>query len=549
MTNLEILPLGGAGEIGRNCTAVIQGDDIIVVDCGISFPHEEQLGVDIVIPDFSFLIENKDKIRGIFLTHAHEDHVGALSWLLKDIKVPVYGTELTHAMIRQKLDERLDIRTLILREVQLGEVTKAGAFEVELIHVTHSIPDSSAISIKTEHGYVLFTGDFKLDFTPVDGRLTQIQRLTEIGREGVVVLLSDCTNIERKGWGRSERMVAQGFRKVFTEAPGRILITTFASNIHRMQQALDIAAETGRKVAVAGRRMEQTLEICSKLGHVRIPKGVRIALEDIDNYEPHELVILTTGSQGEPRSALVQMSKGEYSRMKIREGDRIIYSARAIPGNEAPIWRTLNRIFNLGAVVVYDQDPPVHVSGHGHQEELKLMINLLRPFYLAPVHGEPRHQHLYLEMSRFMGHPEHRMFQLHDGMKLVLNETTAWTEEFCSAEPKLLDSSGKFFVSNAVLQERTSMANFGMVIIELKVNAKGAHLEDPPLLTAKGFSADEDVLRRVQTTIGANLDKLSPSEWRDKETVRSIAMDAARVTLQRSASNRALLHCSIHYVN
>ncbi|RYG30059.1 ribonuclease J, partial [bacterium] len=381
MSVVQVIPLGGVGEIGKNCTAVREGEDIVLIDCGLSFPDEDMMGVDIVIPDFTYLVENADKVRGVFLTHAHEDHVGGLPYLLKQIRVPVYCTEFTQALIRQKLEERLTRDRIDIRVFKPGDIIQAGKLSVEPVRVTHSIPENCSMAIRTSHGIVLFTGDFKFDFTPVDGKLANITRFGELGVEGVVALFSDSTNVDRTGWGPSESTVTEGLRAVFTSAPGRVLITTFASNIHRLQQAYDVAAETGRKVAVIGRRMEQNVDICERLGYLKVPKETRIRLDEVQNYPDDKLVIFTTGSQGEPMSALVQMSKGTYGRMQIKRGDTLAYSARPIPGNEGAIWRTINRLFEQGCRVVYDSPTPIHVSGHAYQEELKMMVNLTRPYY------------------------------------------------------------------------------------------------------------------------------------------------------------------------
>ncbi|RYG47329.1 ribonuclease J, partial [bacterium] len=325
MSVVQVIPLGGVGEIGKNCTAVREGEDIVLIDCGLSFPDEDMMGVDIVIPDFTYLVENADKVRGVFLTHAHEDHVGGLPYLLKQIRVPVYCTEFTQALIRQKLEERLTRDRIDIRVFKPGDIIQAGKLSVEPVRVTHSIPENCSMAIRTSHGIVLFTGDFKFDFTPVDGKLANITRFGELGVEGVVALFSDSTNVDRPGWGPSESTVTEGLRAVFNSAPGRVLLTTFASNIHRLQQAYDVAAETGRKVAVIGRRMEQNVDICERLGYLKVPKETRIRLDEVQNYQDDKLVIFTTGSQGEPMSALVQMSKGTYGRMQIKRGDTLVY--------------------------------------------------------------------------------------------------------------------------------------------------------------------------------------------------------------------------------
>ena len=538
---VEVIPLGGAGEIGKNCTAVRQGEDIVVIDCGLSFPNEEMFGVDIVIPDFTYLFENAEKVRGVFLTHAHEDHVGALPYFLDKVKCPVYASTFTHAMIRQKLEEKVGLKGLDLREFNFGEIIEAGSLSVEPIRITHSIPENASFAVRTEHGIVFLTGDFKFDFTPVDGKLTNITRLGEIGQEGVVVLLSDSTNVDRPGWGPSERAVMEGLGKVFREAPGRVLLTTFASNVHRMQQVFEVAAETGRKVAAVGRRMEQVLDICTQLGYMRIPDGVAIKLDNLKSYEPHEVAILTTGSQGEPMSALVQMSKGTYGRLQILEGDTLIYSARPIPGNEAAIWRTINRLFRQGANVIYDSPMPVHVSGHAYQEELKMMVNLLRPFYLAPVHGEPRHQHVYLEMIRDMGYPEHRIFKLEDGSTLQIKEKSAEIGEKVPCGRVLVDNSGTPGISDEVLRDRSNLANDGLVAVTVVIDPERGELVGDPIIVSRGFHGPEGALDSAMEVLEDGLDSLDPDDLRDVDKLRHQVTDIVRRYIQKRTSLRPLV--------
>jgi ribonuclease J len=529
VSQVEILPLGGAGEIGRNCTLLIQGDDMIMIDCGISFPNEEMHGVDVVIPDFSYVLENREKLRGIILTHAHEDHIGALSHFLKELKTPIYATTFCHAMIRPKLEERMDTKGLKFEEVRPGAKLKMGKLEVEWVRVTHSIPEACGIAVHTEHGIVFFTGDFKIDFTPVDGKTTDIHRLTELGNEGVVCLLSDSTNVDRPGFGPSESSVTDGFRKAFSKAEGRILVTMFASNIHRMQQAMDMAEEQGRKVAVAGRRMEQTIDICTRLGYLKPPKGIRIRLDEAYDFEPEKVVILTTGSQGEPMSALVQMSRGEYSRMKVVPGDTIVYSARPIPGNESAIFRTINRLFKLGATVVYDQKPAVHASGHAYQDELKMMINLVKPFYLAPIHGEPRHQHAYCEMALEMGHAPHRMFKLYDGAKLIMDDTKAWMEEVTDGADVWIDRSGNE-VPAQVVRERVALAEMGVIVLQIAVTKGGL---ESVTATTNGVGGPSKIAQLAATAAGDALAILTAAELQDHALVQKTATDGARAFLQR----------------
>lgn len=541
MSVVQVIPLGGVGEIGKNCTVIRQDDDIVVIDVGLSFPNEEMPGVDIVIPDFTYLVENKDKIRGVFITHAHEDHVGGLPYLLAQANVPVYATEFTHLLIRNKLEEKCNFKELDLRTFAPGDVIKAGRLTVEPVRVTHSIPDTCAMAIGTDHGVVLMTADFKFDFTPVDGRLTNMTRLGELGREGVILLLSDSTNVERPGWGPSEIKVSEGLRKVFNEAPGRVLLTTFASNIHRMQQVYNVAAETGRKVAVVGRRMEQNIDVCSRMGYITIPKGVRINLDEMRQYPADKLVVLTTGSQGEPMSALVQMSKGEYGRLQIVAGDTVIYSARPIPGNEAAIWRTVNRLFRQGATVIYESPTPIHVSGHAYQEELKMMINLTRPFYLAPVHGEPRHQHRYLQMGAEMGYPDHRMFTMTDGVPLCMDESHAYLGDQVPFGRVLVDSSGTPGVPDEVLRDRNNVARDGFVAVTIVLDVELGEVVGDPVLQAKGLHAPEGTLNAALSVVQDALASLDRNELSDVDKVRHAVGDVLKRFLFKRASVRPLV--------
>ncbi len=541
MAIVQVIPLGGVGEIGKNCTVVQQGDDIIVIDCGLAFPNEEMPGVDIVIPDFTYLVENKEKIRGIFITHAHEDHVGSLPYLLAQINVPLYATEFTHALIKHKLEEKCPGKDLILREFKPGDIIQAGSMSVEPIRITHSIPDTCCMAVRTEHGIVFFTADFKFDFTPVDGKLANITRIGEIGQEGVIVLLSDSTNVERPGWGPSERRVSEGLRKTLLEAPGRVLLTTFASNIHRLQQLFEVASETGRKVAVVGRRMEQNLDICTRMGYIKIPKNTLIRLDEMKMYPDDKIAILTTGSQGEPMSALVQMSKGEYGRLQIKQGDTLIYSARPIPGNEAAIWRTVNRLFRQGCNVIYDSPSPIHVSGHAYQEELKMMINLTRPFYIAPVHGEPRHQHLYNTIAAGMGYPEHRMFTLTDGVPLCMDETSAYLGEQVACGRVLVDNSGTPGIPDEVLRDRYNVSNDGIVIITIVLDLEKGELVGDPSLQARGFHGPPGILDTALDVLVDGLKSLSRDELKDVGRVRHDAADVVKRLIQKRASLRPLV--------
>ncbi len=545
MSQVQVVALGGVGEIGKNCTVVEQDDDIVVIDCGLSFPNEEMLGIDIVVPDFTYLVENKEKVRGVFITHAHEDHVGGLPYLLSQINVPVFASELTTALITSKLEEKIPTKQLDIRTFKPGDVLEAGKMSVETIRITHSIPETCCMAVNTKHGYVFFTADFKFDFTPVDHKLTNITRIGEIGQEGVLCLLSDSTNVDRPGWGPSERLVADGLKKVFATAQGRVLLTTFASNIHRMQQLCEVAGEMGRKVAVVGRRMEQNLDICQRLGYLKIPKGVKINLDEMSQYPDNQIAVLTTGSQGEPMSALVQMSKGTYGRLQVKQGDTLIYSARPIPGNEGAIWRTINRLFRQGCNVIYQSADHIHVSGHAYQEELKMMVNLTRPYYIAPVHGEPRHQHLYSEIASGMGYPPHRIFTMEAGVPLVFSETEAHHGEPVPCGRVLVDNSGTPGVPDEVLRDRYNVANDGLVVITIAVDPEHGELVGEPILQAKGFHGPDGIIDQAFTFLSDALGELSREDLRDTSKVKHEAQDVVRRFINKRCSLRPLVLTSI----
>lgn len=489
---LQVIPLGGASEIGKNMIAVRYADDIVVIDAGVTFPSSEHPGVDLIVPDTTFLAENADHVRAIVLTHGHEDHIGALPFLLRRVQAPVYGTKLTIGLVRERLDEHNLLGAADLRVFAPGEKIQAGEITVEPIQVTHSIPDTVSLAIYTPVGLIVHTGDFKIDQTPVDGRSFDAARFAQLGAEGVLLLISDTVNAEKPGWVPSERVVGRVFDQQFAEAPGRILVTTFSSNIHRIQQFFDTAADYGRKVAVAGRSMQRNVRVSRELGYLRYSDEIAIRIEDLDDYGPNEVAILTTGSQGEPLSALSRMASDNH-KIRIEPGDTVILSSTPIPGNEEGVWRTVNRLIRLGAHVVYDLITPVHASGHANQEELKLVFSLLRPLYVVPFHGEPRMMQAYTEMVTEMGMPCDSVIWLENGDRLALDGVSATKlEPTASVGAVLVDGVSEDGVSDMVLRDRRNLATGGTVVVTLATDRASGEVVAGPEFIARGFLSDED---------------------------------------------------------
>jgi ribonuclease J len=538
---LEIIPLGGTGEIGKNLNLVRCDGEALIIDCGISFPGEDLPGVDLVIPDPEYLLTIRDELRAILLTHGHEDHVGALPYLLPRLgELPIYGTPLTLALIEQKLRERR--LNAALNPVTPGTPFQVGGITVEPIRVTHSIPDCVAYALRTAEGIVVFTGDFKFDHTPVDGERTDFNHLARLGDEGVLLLLSDSTNAERPGWTPSESAVSDSYYTLFANAQGRILITTFASNIHRLQQAIDMAQLYGRKVVVLGRRMEQNVDIAVQRGYLRVESGVLISARQIDDYSPDQILVLTTGSQGEPLSALSQIAADEYPRLKISPGDTVILSATPIPGNESLVWRTVNRLVRLGAKVYHDGIAPVHVSGHASQEELKLMISLLKPRYLAPVHGEPRHQAAYFELARQMGYRDDQMFMLENGAVLRIENGVATLGEKVPAGRLLIEEGVEGGVPESLIRDRRHIAEEGILVALINVRAQTGELVDDPQFILRGFEWQNEIQPELaREAVLQTLGKMSPAEISDWDNIREELTQVLRRFCRKHLSRRPMV--------
>lgn len=484
---LQVIPLGGALEIGKNMTAFVYKEQILVVDAGLMFPEEEMLGVDIVIPDITYLEENADKILAIVLTHGHEDHIGALPYILKRIDAPVYGTALTLAFLSNKLEEHKLLDVARLHEIECGDVVQFGDFSVEWVRVSHSIPDAAGLIIETPVGTIVHSADFKFDQTPIDGNLADVDRLAAAGEKGVLLLLCDTTNVEKSGFTPSERVVGESFDAIFATAQGRIIIAAFASNIHRVQQVYNIAAKYNRRVAVIGRSMAENSRIAEELGYLTVPEGARLTVEELDRVERAETVIVTTGSQGEPLSALSRMAADEHKHIKIEPGDTVIISATPIPGNEDLIMRTINRLFKQGANVVYEPDRPIHASGHGNREDIKMMLNLTKPSFIVPVHGEERHFAKFAALAASLGYPRESILRAGIGDVVETDGRGAEVVGKVPAGSVMVDGLGVGDVEDVVLRDRRHLAQDGVVIAVVGVDAASEEVVSGPDIFSRGF--------------------------------------------------------------
>lgn len=485
---VKIAFLGGLNEVGKNMTLYECGNDMILVDCGLAFPEPDMLGVDLVIPDFSYVEENADKIKGIFITHGHEDHIGGLAYLLKRVNIPVYGTKLTIGLIENKLSEHKILDIAKLNVIKPKDKVKLGCFEVEAIHVNHSIPDALALAINTPAGLILQTGDFKIDTTPIDGDVIDLARIAKLGEKGVLCLLSDSTNAQRPGFTASEKTVGESFERLFQKADGkRLIVATFASNIHRVQQIIDVAKSVGRKVALSGRSLENVVETASKLGYLNVPEGILVSIDMVSRYPDDKLVIITTGSQGEPMSALYRMAFSEHRRVEIGSGDYVIISATPIPGNEKTVGKVVDELLKRGAEVVYEKMYDVHVSGHACQEELKLIMSLAKPKFFIPVHGEQKHLRKHAQLAESMGIASGNIFIADNGRQVELTKRKMTALENVPAGKVFVDGYGVGDVGNAVIRERKRLAEDGLIIISAVIEKETGLLISGPDIVSRGF--------------------------------------------------------------
>lgn len=485
---VRIAFLGGLNEVGKNMTLYECCGDMILVDCGLAFPEPDMLGVDLVIPDFTYVEQNINRIKGIFITHGHEDHIGGLAYLLQRVNIPVYGTKLTIGLIENKLSEHKILDVAKLNVIKPKDKVKLGCFEVEAIHVNHSIPDALALAINTPAGLILQTGDFKIDTTPIDGDVIDLARIAKLGEKGVLCLLADSTNAQRPGYTASERTVGESFARLFQKADGkRLIVATFASNIHRVQQIIDVAKSVGRKVALSGRSLENVVETASKLGYLNVPEGILVSIDSISRYPHDKLVIITTGSQGEPMSALYRMAFSEHRRVEIGTGDYVIISATPIPGNEKTVGKVVDELLKRGAEVVYEKMYDVHVSGHACQEELRLMMSLAKPKFVIPVHGEQKHLRAHAQLAESMGIAPGNIYIAGNGKQVELTKRKMAVVEDVPAGKVFVDGYGVGDVGSAVIRERKRLAEDGLIIISAVIEKDTGMLVSGPDIVSRGF--------------------------------------------------------------
>ena len=526
---LRIASLGGLQEIGKNMTIFEYGDDIVVIDAGMGFPDDEMLGIDLVIPDISYLIKNAHKVRGILITHGHEDHIGGVPYVLSQINVPIYGTRLALGIIEGKLDENPPPHDPELYTVEAGDTISLGVFKAEFIHVNHSIADACAIALKTPVGTVVHTGDFKLDVSPIDGKMMDVTRLGEIGKAGVQLLLCESTNAERAGFTPSERTVGSSLERIFAQYESRrLIIATFSSNVHRVQQIINASYNHGRKVAVLGRSMINIIGAAAELGYMELPDGVLIDISDIKRYRPEEITLITTGSQGEPMSALYRIAFDGHDKVKINSNDVVVLSSSAIPGNEKLVGKIINALVKNGVKVVNDSTEDVHVSGHACRDEIKLMMALTKPKYFMPIHGEYRHLYANKEIAEFMGIPSENIFVSELGRVLEIDRKSAKFNGSIPAGAVLVDGAGVGDIGSVVLRDRKHLSEDGLVVVVASVDAAGGFIVSGPDIVSRGFvyvKESEDLMRDAKRVAEISLEKSIGGGRRDYASIKSSVRD------------------------
>lgn len=540
---LMVIPLGGLGEIGKNMTVIQYGNDIIVIDAGLAFPDDDMFGIDLVIPDMSYLIENRDKVRAVVITHGHEDHIGGLSYLLNEVNVPVYATKLVCGLIEGKLKEN-HITNYTLNEVHHGDEVQIGCMKVGFIHTNHSIPDASALYFRTPVGTIVHTGDFKMDLTPVDGRQMDIHKFAELGRRGVLLLMSDSTNAERPGYTESETTVGHAFRKAFRAAKGRIILATFASNISRIQQAINTAVQFKRKVTVLGRSMVNNVQIAIELGYLDVPEGVLIEPDELNRYPDDQILILTTGSQGEPMAGLSRMASNNHRSVSIMPGDTVIISATPIPGNETGVGRTIDNLMRLGANVIAGRDKKIHVSGHASQEELKLMLELIKPKYFIPVHGEYHMLKTHGDLAVMMGVAKDHVLIGDNGQIFEFSNCSGHKTGHVNAGRVFVDGLGVGDVGNIVIRDRQQLAMEGVVIVVMTLAKGTSHPLAGPDIVSRGFvyvRDSEELIREAHDRVAAVLERCEAGNIREWAVIKSQVRDTLSRYLYEKTRRRPMI--------
>lgn len=528
---LKVIPLGGLGEIGKNCTIVEYKNEMIMIDCGLTFPDEDMLGVDIVIPDFTYVEENKDKLKGIFITHGHEDHIGGIAYLLKTVDTNVYCSKLTKGLLENKFKEH-GLNSNRLKMVNVNNTVKVGNLSAEFIRVSHSIPDSCAIAVKSPIGTILFTGDFKMDFTPIDGEPTDIQKLASLGRKGLLCLFSDSTNVEIEGSSMSEKEVGETFINLFGQAPGRIIVATFASNLHRVQQVIFAAEKYNKKVVLSGRSMINNVKIASSLGYLKIRNNTLIDMKNIKDYSNDQIVVLSTGTQGEPLSALTRMANNEHKQVHLNSSDTVILSSSAIPGNEMPINNTINNLTKIGCDIIYDSLAKVHASGHACQEEIKLMHQLTTPKYFIPAHGEPRQLKKHMEIAMDMGLNKENILVGQNGDVFEFTKKSARINGKVQAGNVLVDGSGIGDVGNIVLKDRKHLSEDGLLVVSLTIEKHTQRVLSNPEIVSRGFiyvkenqdlieNSKDIVMRTMKKCEKKDIHAISQIKYQIREALKS----------------------------
>ena len=541
---VKIIPLGGVNEIGKNLTAIEYKNDIVIIDCGLRFPDEDMFGIDLVIPDITYLLKNKERVTGIFLTHGHEDHIGALPYVLKQLNVPVYGTKLTLGILETKLKEHGLLSTTELIRVKPRDVIRLNSVSVEFIKTNHSIADSVAIAIHTPLGVVLHTGDFKVDYTPIDGEPMDFARFAELGKKGVLVMMADSTNVERPGYTMSERVVGESLVKIFGKAKGRIIIATFASNIHRIQQIIEAGKIYGRKVAVSGRSMENNMQVAMELGYIDVDKETLISIDHINKYNDNEVVVITTGSQGEPMSALSRMASSDHRKLNIKQGDTVIISATPIPGNEKLVSKVINQLFKNGAEVIYESLAQIHVSGHAYQEELKLMQSLVKPKFFIPVHGEYRHLKKHGELAISVGLAEENLIIADVGDVIEVTRNSIKKNGSVPAGQVFVDGLGVGDVGNIVLRDRKHLSQDGILTVVVTLSKENKSIVAGPDIISRGFvyvRESEPLMEEARDMVKSILLECEEKRINDWATLKSRIRDELRSYLYEKTKRKPMI--------